>query len=121
MKIRVIPVSVYRFPLGDCTNNGVSKFFDKLLIACPDGPDSFDSDVCTPVNFCMIERRRLHHVFNPSSDSEYLTVVPAAVNDQGQTVKRPGWWMNGGNIAATSDSRFRNMSDYPLCIHDRRE
>ena len=121
MRIRVLPVSVYRFPLGDCTNNGISKFFDKLLIACPDGSDSFDSDVCTPVNFCMIERRRLHHVFSPSDDSVYLTVVPAAVNDQGQIVKRPGWWMNGGNIAATSDSRFRNMSAYPLCIHDRQE
>ena len=43
--------------------------------------------------------------------------------EDGQIVPRPGWWMFGGNIADTSDSRWRELTylGYPLHIHDRKE
>ena len=42
--------------------------------------------------------------------------------DDGDKIKaRPGWWMYGGNIACTSDSRFYQATQYPVKIHDRRE
>jgi len=118
MKIHCLSVEVYRSHFGDCTNGGVSSRFNELLIACPDGNETFDSDIETPLNFCMIERRRFS--FSPV---ECLSVVPACVDASGQIVKRPGWWMNGGNIANTSDSRFSRMNGhyYPLNIHDRQE
>jgi len=117
MKINYLDVEVYRSAsLGDCTNGGVSSRFDKLLIACPDGPWSFDGEKEVPINFCMIEKRS---VFGEICSS----IVPATVDESGRVVKRPGWWMYGGNIASTSDSRFSDMKGhfYPLKIHDRRE
>ena len=112
MRINALAVSVFRFPLGDCTNNGISSWFDELLIACPDGPRSFFSEHEVPLNFCMIER-----TFGVAH------LVPATVDENGCVVKRPGWYMHGGNIADTSDSRFRELSGvhYPLHIHDRSE
>ena len=118
MKIRCLNVNVYRSSrLGDCTNGGVSKYFDQLLVACPTGNVAFDSDREIPLNFCMIERRRLF------GDEESVRIVPATINEDGNVVKRPGWWMYGGNLAETSDSRFSEMAGhyYPLKIHDRQE
>ena len=113
--IHAQPANVYRFPLGDCTNNGVSSIFPDLLIACPDGYVTFDADVQIPLNFCMIERRVL-------GGRERLSVVPATVTDSGKPVPRPGWWMNGGNIVDSSDARINQLSyGYPLRVHDRRE
>ena len=116
MKIRALSVEVYRFPLWDCTNGGISSRFRELLIACPDGNEEIDTDVMIPLNFCAVVRRDLGF-------TEVCTVYPATVNEDGEIVKRPGWWMYGGNIADTSDSRWRALSGgyYPLHIHDRRE
>ena len=117
MKIPCLTVSVLRDSrLGDCTNNGISSRFDSLLIACPDGPQSFDADELLPLNFCVMERRNLGF-------TEHVRIVPAAVNERGEVVKRPGWWMFGGNVARSGDSRFFDLSGirYPLDIHDRRE
>lgn len=117
MEIRTLTVDVYRFPLGDCTNNGISGRFQTLQLACPEGNNTFDSSVSVPLNFCMVERRKI------CGGQTYMDIVPAAVDASGNVVKRPGWWMNGGNIASTSDSRFHEMTgiNYPLCIHDRKE
>lgn len=116
MKINTLSVNVYRFPYGDCTNDGISGRFSDLALACPSGPDSFDSDVSVPLNFCMVERREIGRMI-------YLDIVPATIDENGRIVKRPGWWMYGGNIAETSDSRFHELTgiSYPLKIHDRRE
>ena len=117
MKINCLSVSVLRdgWP-GDCTNGGISSRFRELLVACPDGPQSFDADELIPLNFCAMERRNLGF-------TEHVRIVPATVNERGEVVKRPGWWMFGGNVARTSDSRFFDLSGtrYPLDIHDRRE
>lgn len=104
-------VQVYRSSLGDCTNNGLSKFSDELCVVNADGPFQ-PSAKCPAV---IIERHR------PGC----LRVVPA---DNGGTVL-PGWFMYGGNIAHTSDSRFGELCEkllgFPfygaVMIHDRQE
>lgn len=121
--IRCLPVYVYRDALGDCTNNGVSKFFDRLLVACPNGPDTFDADFETPLNFCRVNVRRYR-------GQTLFDIRPAAVNGYGAVVDRGNrWYMMGGNFGYTSDSRFRellelvgNSSMYgAVAIHDRTE
>jgi hypothetical protein len=113
MKISALAVSVYRHPLGDCTNNGISNRFRELLVYCPSGPRSFFSEHELPLNFCAIV-----HGCNG-----YRYLVPAMVDEDGAIVPRPGWFMYGGNIADTSDSRFNELTgvNYPLHIHDRKE
>lgn len=110
--VHAVSVSVYKNPFGDCTNNGISNRFMSLLVACPDGPLHFDPSVEVPLNFCMVSYLR-----------GSAHIVPACVSDDGRVVPRPGWFMNGGNIAATSDGRFKDMTGagYPLYIHDRME
>ena len=112
MKINCLSVGVYRSRLGDCTNGGISSRFDELLVFCHDGPRSFFSEHELPLNFCTVER--CYGVAH---------IVPAMVTEDGQIVPRPGWWMFGGNIADTSDSRWRELTylGYPLHIHDRKE
>ena len=121
MKIRTLEVDVYRYPFGDCTNKGVSGRFRTLEIACDDGNNVFDSDIAIPINFCMIKCRKIHNIFS-HEEWEYLDIVPATVNEYGEVVERSGRWMYGGNVAESSDSRFRWMTaGYPLRIRDRRE
>ena len=112
MNISCLKVDVYRCPVGDCTNDGISSFFSELLVYCPFGPLSFDPAVESPLNFCAV-----------FSHYGVAYVCPAVAAEDGTVLPRPGWWMYGGNIAETSDSRFREMTGvfYPLRIHDRRE
>lgn len=112
MNIHTLSVSVYKVPSGDCTNNGISNRFSDLLVACPGGPHSFDPSVEVPLNFCMISWRMGR-----------AYIVPACVTETGRVVARPGWFMYGGNLAESSDSRFHELSgvNYPLHIHDRKE
>ena len=120
MKIRALPIDVYRSHHGDCTNHGVSSKFNELLVACPDGHVVLDSDNL-PENFVMLENR---HVFGTTV---IPTIYPAEVNEKGEIVPRGGkWYMMGGNYGATSDSRFsalvtdRNFYG-AVAIHDRVE
>ena len=120
MKIRTITAYVYRNPtLGDCTNHGISGKYDKLEIACPNGPFEVDSDNL-PENFCMVELRSLF-----GGREVIPTIYPAEVNEKGEIVKRGGkWYMMGGNFANTSDSRFSDMIGGfygAVAIHDRYE
>ena len=115
MMIHALSVNVYRNnTIGDCTNGGLSSRFDTILVAMPEGNHVFDPDKMIPLNLCVIER--ICH-----RDCEHVRLVPATVDESGNVVKRPGWWMFGGNIARTSDSRFYEQTLYALDIHDRRE
>lgn len=118
MKIRTLPINVYRTAkFGDCTNNGISARYDELLIACPDGHVEVDTDNL-PDNFAMVE---LRHVFG---DTIIPTIYPAEVKD-GKVVRRGNkWYMMGGNYGGTSDSRFDAMIGGfygAVAIHDRVE
>ena len=102
MKIKCLSVDVYKFPLGDCTNGGVSGKFSTLLIPCEDGNVVVDSENL-PENFCVVEKR--------------ISIVPYALKKSGK------WTMMGGNFAFTSDSRFKECTEswQPLPIYDRVE
>lgn len=117
MKIKALPVDVYRHGKWDATNGGISSRFTELLLACPDGHVTIDTDDGIPENFCMVDRRRLFGA------EEHLRIVPATVDENGAVIARPGWWMYGGNVAQTSDSRFHTLTgiSYALDIHDRQE
>lgn len=122
MTIHALPIEVFRSSFGDCSNDGISKFFNELLLYCPDGHREFDAETEIPLNFCMIRRRELYGILS-GNRSKYVDIVPATVDEAGRVVPRPGWWMYGGNIGSTSDSRFRSITgiDYPVKIFDRQE
>lgn len=110
--VRAISVPVFKNPLGDFTNNGISNRFSELLVACPTGLRSFDPSVELPLNFCMVDY---------SCNVAHL--VPAMITEDGMLCHRPGWFMYGGNIADTSDSRWHEITGtpHPIKIHDRKE
>ena len=121
--IRCLPVNVYRDSGADCTNNGVSKFFDRLLVECPTGPYSFDAEHEIPLNFCRLNVRNFR-------GEVLFDIRPATVTASGAVVDRGNrWYMMGGNFAHTPDSRFRELMEArgrsavhgAVAIHDRGE
>lgn len=105
--MKALPIYVFRNgTIGDCTNNGVSSNFDKLLLIHEEGfVDIDENDI--PKNLVKIVTRNLH-------DGEYKHIEPY------EKATQVGY-MHGGNYATTSDSRFSRISKYPLAIHDRQE
>ena len=116
MKIKAISANVYRFPLGDCTNGGISSRFDKVLLPCEDGYIDVDTDNL-PENFCYVRMRVLF-------GNRVYDIRPADIKD-GELVNRDGkWYSMGGNFAYSSDARFHRMvGDMygAIAIHDRVE
>ena len=116
MKIKGIGVDIYRFPLGDCTRNGISSRFRELILPCEDGYIDIDTDNL-PENFCYVRLRVI-------GDKEIYDIRPAEIKD-GELVDRGGkWYMMGGNFAYSSDSRFSKMVGGmygAIAIHDRVE
>ena len=104
--MKALPIYVYKDSLGDCTNNGISSKYNQLLLVCDEGFIDID-EKNPPANLVKIVTR---HLFG----KEYKHIEPVA---------RPSGigWMSGGNIGYAIDSRFRELSQYPLSIHDRQE
>ena len=105
-KIKVLPVQVYRWTLGDCTNGGISGRFDCLYLIGNGGwMEVEDTDP-----------RLIKIVTRPACGREgtYSHVEP--VNDPN---KKEIGYMSGGNFVYSCDSRF--PFDYPLPIFDRSE
>ena len=110
-KVQGLRLNVFREGLGDCSLNGISSRHDSLILIGDgvEGPVSVDLDN-PPENVVTIVRRRIF-------GEEYLHLEPLdGCNNGGGK-----WYMDGGNIAYTCDSRFRKLSKYPLTIHDRHE
>jgi hypothetical protein len=108
-------VEVYKFPLGDCTRNGISSKAQELCLVNVEGP--FAPNTRTPAAILI-----------RGAGAGLVKIVPAA-NDDGSWKPATGWWMMGGNFAHTSDSRFhdavRSITDGQsygaVPIHDRME
>lgn len=100
-----LTAEVYRNPLGDCTNDGISSCQRELyVLAAQKGP--FEPE---DIRQCVyIERREV-------MGKEYIDCKPAYC--------RKRWYMMGGNFLYTSDSRFKEITgiSYPIAIHDRYE
>ena len=112
-----LSVNIYRSDLGDCTNGGVTSparaggrifvVFDEWLRG-----GNYTLGECTgnPGIVCLrVVRRRIR-------GAEYLHLEPMHGNPEGCAGP-----MAGGNFAYTSDSRFHDLSDRPLPVHDRFE
>lgn len=100
-----LTAEVYRNPLGECTNDGISSYQRELyVLAAQKGP--FEPE---DIRQCVyIERRDV-------MGKEYIDCKPAYC--------RKRWYMMGGNFLYTSDSRFKEITgiSYPIAIHDRYE
>ena len=109
-------VSVYKFPLGDCTLDGISSKAKDLCLVNVDGPCS--PDRVTPAAMLV-----------PGNGRGLVKIVPAILDDKKRYSPDPRWVMMGGNYASTSDSRFHaavsritgSASYGAVPIHDRIE
>jgi hypothetical protein len=108
-------VSVYRTRGMDCTRNGISHRADTLCLVNVSGP--FEPDAQAPAAWLM-----------PGNAPGTVKIVPASHDGKAYCMPA-GWWMMGGNYAATSDSRFTEAVERILghvfygavAIHDREE
>jgi hypothetical protein len=110
-------VSVYKFPLGDCTLKGISGGDTRdLCLVNVDGPTSPREGVPA----AMLVKGNMPGM---------VKIVPALLDDKQRYSPDPRWCMMGGNYAATSDSRFHEAvrkitggeSYGAVPIHDRIE
>jgi len=109
-------VSVYRFPLGECTLGGISSKATDLCLVNVDGP--FSPDEKCPAAMLV-----------PGNGRGLVKIVPAVLDANKRYSQDPRWVMMGGNYAATSDSRFHravekitgSASYGAVPIHDRIE
>lgn len=109
--MRVISANIYKWNLGDCSNNGISSRYHEVLIPCEDGWQEIDENN-PPENFCIMEKREFR-------DHTFVHLVPYHLANSGK------WTMMGGTFAYSSDSRFIDCTDgfgwQPIAIHDRVE
>ena len=103
--MKALRIEVYRNGY-DCTLGGVSSKFNELLLVCERGNTDVDENNL-PENLVKIVTRNIFGM-------EYKHIEPYLPATQ-------VGWMAGGNIGYTCDSRFTEMSTYPLSIHDRQE
>ena len=108
-------VSVYKNPLGDHTNGGISSKATEIYLANVQGSST---QMGAPAALLVKGNGR-----------GLVKIVPAIYAEIGEFIPAPGWAMMGGNYAATSDSRFHRaveaitgQSSYgAVPIHDRFE
>lgn len=103
-----LPISVYRFPLGDCTANGLSsRVKTTILLEHPEGflSESALEDPSYGGDYLVVEK-------GPYGT---LRLVPSKLKEEGK------WYMSGGNFGYSCDSRFSQISDQPIQIFDRVE
>lgn len=104
--MRALPLEIFKSHLGDCSNGGISSRYREILLICPEGHVEVDENN-PPENLCKLVERNIFGEI-------YRHVEPVAkANGVG--------WMASGAIVYTCDSRFRDMSPYPLVLHDRTE
>lgn len=113
--MKQLSVNIYKFPLGECTNNGASSRHTTMV--------AFDGDLeeirqyvenkqIDPDKCLYLVRRELW-----GENHFYFTPLEFALNNPNGNV------CMGGNYCCTSDSRWREMvgDSYPRPIHDRFE
>lgn len=98
---------IYRDSMGDCSNNGISSKYDKVVVVDKDLPEIFEPNNDMPA--VKLVRRFI-------GGSEYIHAEPLTWNESDDITG-----MFGGCYIMTSDSRFRKISQYPIPLHDRSE
>src|SRR6202035_3960436 len=87
-------VSVLRDGGGDFSRGGLTAEHQELTVVNVDGPFGPADD-----------RPAVMLIDGPGAGSNPV-LVPAVKNEAGDWEAAPGWWMFGGNYAASGDSRF---------------
>lgn len=90
-------------PNYDCTNGGVSSRHDRMILVVD------EEDVPSEINgtpTLVLVRRVI-------AGQPYMHVKPVSAGSSHT--------MMGGNFVYSCDSRFRELAQYPLPIHDRIE
>jgi hypothetical protein len=111
-----ISISIFRSDLGDCTNGGVTspaRAQGKIFVVFDEAirMGNFRLEECKDDDriVCLKVVRRW-----AGTKNEYLHLEPMFNRPEGQAGP-----MAGGNYGGCSDSRFSDLSRYPLPIHDR--
>jgi len=92
---------------GDATNDGLTSKYDEFVLLGIDGPfKSNNEHIALKVVKRMIGGR------------EYLHAEAADEKDRPSNMVGP---MFGGNFIFTTDTRFWEISRYPIPVHDRFE
>lgn len=122
-----IEINVYKWHLGDCTNNGISERNNTLLIvgqvdSITKEFKTFDKNLGLPHkvhfnneeelnadNLCLLVKRELF-----GENADYIVGLKDYLSGK--------WTMMGGNFGYSCDSRYRQtINNLPLPIHDRIE
>lgn len=107
-ELRLLPVSIFEDKrIGNCSNHGISARFKEILLIHPRGHIVYNENEL-PENVCKIVTRRWGD---------------GSVYRHGEPVRPPTHvgWMYGGACVDSPDSRFSEISRYPLRLHDRQE
>ena len=108
---------VFRCALGDCTNCGVSSKHNSVILSnvAPDARVFEVHEGCPELVLCPgLGDQKYRAVPRDFFDPE----VPFRPDGRPNLVK---WAMFGGNFVYTSDSRLREITPYPIPVHDRFE
>jgi len=108
--MKALPVYIYKYRNGDCSNGGISSRYNEILLICPDGFVNVDENN-PPENLCKVVKRNLF-------GEVYVHIEPVATPPKGHTS-----YMSGGCIVDSCDSRFNKVTgvSYPVSLHDRTE
>lgn len=112
--MKAINCMVYRFPLGDCTINGITARNESVWLFSEDSTDEEIKE--------FMEKRGIDH-----KCAMRIKKRPAPYTNFAEVVfKRSagaGTYMSGGNYLHTSDSRYYEITGvhYPVSAHDRFE
>lgn len=94
-------------PHHSCSNGGISSRCNTVTLVGDNIPKVFEVSEDAPA-VKLVKRT----IFG----KEYLHIEPVEPVGKGKT-----GWMAGGSFVYSCDSRFRNLSPYPLSLHDRQE
>ena len=106
-KAYALSVSIFEDKaIGNCSNHGISERYKDVLLLHDRGNIAVDLDN-PPENLCRVVKR---HLFGKIYMHVEPVAAPVGVG-----------YMAGGSLVYSCDSRFREISDYPLSLHDRCE
>ena len=122
-----LTIYVYKSIAGDCTNGGISASTNtlNLLMSDDERPQPVVRYGNDEIEYFRAQAKRRsdhdpeHDVFvvkRHLSGRDYYHIEPIEPVRSGCV-----GYMAGGNLAYTSDHRFRSRFDYALPIHDRQE
>lgn len=100
----ILSADILKHRGGDCSNGGLSSKFEEVLVSTED-TDDLESEYSKPL--VKIVKRDLF-------GRTYVHAEPVNPPEKGQS-----GYMAGGCFIYSCDSRFRQVCEYPVSLHDR--